>query len=217
MSEVAVQAPGVGAPAWSGRMRRSGTARLDDLGLALDSIASHKLRSGLTLLGIIIGVFTVVAMMALLNGLRKSIDKQLGQLGADAFQVQRWPAVQFGNFSPEVQARKKIQLMQMRQLRDMLPQAKQVGGEIWEYGKTATADGNTDQGVQVAGGTPEFFTINNLPIASGRGYTEAEASDARRVAVIGAAVIDALFPGQEPIGRKVRPAWSGESPSTCCR
>ncbi len=204
MSEVALQAPPVGAPAWTGRLRRSGTARLDDLGLALDSLVSHKLRSGLTLLGIIIGVFTVVAMMALLNGLRKSIDKQLGQLGADAFQVQRWPAVQFGNFSPEVQARKKIQLMQMRQLRDMLPQAKQVGGEIWEYGKTATADGNTDQGVQVAGGTPEFFTINNLPIASGRGYTEAEAGDAGRVAVIGAAVIDALFPGQEPIGKKVR-------------
>src|SRR6266550_2000228 len=155
MSEVALQAPPVGAPAWTGRLRRSGTARLDDLGLALDSLVSHKLRSGLTLLGIIIGVFTVVAMMALLNGLRKSIDKQLGQLGADAFQVQRWPAVQFGNFSPEVQARKKIQLMQMRQLRDMLPQAKQVGGEIWEYGKTATADGNTDQGVQVAGGTIE--------------------------------------------------------------
>jgi putative ABC transport system permease protein len=204
MSEVALQAPPIVAPAWTGRIRRGWTARLDDLRLALDSLASHKLRSGLTLLGIVIGVFTVVAMMALLNGLRKSIDKQLGQLGADAFQLQRWPAVQFGEFSPEVQARKKIELTHMRQLKDMLPQAKQVGAEMWEYGKTASAGGNTDRGVQVAGGTPEFFTLTNLPIASGRGYTEAEASDARRVAVIGAAVIDALFPGQEPIGKKVK-------------
>jgi putative ABC transport system permease protein len=75
---------------------------------------------------------------------------------------------------------------------------------MWEYGKTATSNGNTDQGVQVAGGTPEFFTINNLPVASGRGYTEAEANDAARVAVIGAAVVDALFPGQDPIGKKIK-------------
>jgi putative ABC transport system permease protein len=158
----------------------------------------------LTLLGIVIGVFTVVAMMALLNGLRKSIDKQLGALGADVFQLQRFPAVQFGDFSAEIKARKKINLSHVRQLRDMVPQAKQIGAEIWEYGKTAGANGNTDQGVQVAGGTPEFFTINNLPVASGRGYTDAEASDGARVAVIGASVVDALFPAEEPLGKKVK-------------
>jgi putative ABC transport system permease protein len=204
MSEVALHAPPVETTAWTARMRRGWTARLDDLRLALDTLTSHKLRSGLTLLGIVIGVFTVVAMMALLNGLRKSIDKQLGQLGADVFQIQRFPAVQFGEFSPEVQARKKIKLTHMRQLKDMLPQAKQLGADMWEYGKTASSNGNTDQGVQVAGGTPEFFTINNLPVASGRGYTEAEANDAARVAVIGAAVVDALFPGQDPVGKKVK-------------
>src|SRR5437764_14608756 len=161
MSEVALQAPRVGVPAWTGRLRRSATARLDDLGLALDSLASHKLRSGLTLLGIIIGVFTVVAMMGLLNGLRKSIDKQLGELGANVFQIQRWPAVQFGNFSPEIQARKKLTLAHMRQLKDLLPQAKQVGAQIWEYGKTATTNVNTDLGVQAAGGTPDFLTLPN--------------------------------------------------------
>ena len=204
MSEVALEAPGVEAPAWAGRLRRGWTARLDDLRLALDSLASHKLRSGLTLLGIVIGVFTVVAMMALLNGLRKSIDKQLGELGANVFQIQRWPAVQFGNLSPEIQARKKLMLSHMRQLKELLPQAKQVGAQIWEYGKTATANGNTDLGVQVAGGTPEFFTLTNLAIASGRGYTEAEVTAATRVAVIGANVIDSLFPGQDPVGQKFR-------------
>jgi putative ABC transport system permease protein len=204
MSEAALQAPPIAAPAWAGRLRRGWTGRLDDLRLALDSLASHKLRSGLTLLGIVIGVFTVVAMMALLNGLRKSIDKQLGELGANVFQIQRFPAVQFGEFSPEIRARKKLTLMHMRQLRDMLPQAKQVGGQMWEWGKTASANGNTAQGVQVAGGTPEFFTLTNLSIASGRAYTEAEVSDGVRVAVIGAAVIDSLFPGQDPIGKKIK-------------
>src|SRR5712664_406048 len=204
MSEAALHPPSIAAPAWAGRLRRGWTGRFDDLRLALDSLASHKLRSGLTLLGIVIGVFTVVAMKALLNGLRKSIDKQLGELGANVFQIQRFPAVQFGEFSPEIRARKKLTLMHMRQLRDMLPQAKQVGGQMWEWGKTASANGNTDQGVQVAGGTPEFFTLTNLTIASGRAYTEAEVSDGVRVAVIGAAVIDSLFPGQDPIGKKLK-------------
>src|SRR4029079_14829828 len=99
----------------------------------------------------------------------------------------RWPALQSGEFSPEIQARKKINLTHLRQLRDMLPQAKQVGGEVWEYGQTATFNGNTGHDARIGGGTPEFFTLNNLPIASGLGYTEAEASDAGRVAVIGAA------------------------------
>src|SRR3979411_2444461 len=142
MSEVALQVPGAEAPPWAARLRRGWTARLDALRLAMDSLASHKLRSGLTLLGIVIGVFTVVAMMALLNGLRKSIDKQLGELGANVFQIRRVPAVQFGEFSPEIQARKKLTLMHMRQLRDTLPQAKEVGGQVGEWGKTASANGN---------------------------------------------------------------------------
>ena len=204
MSEVALHAPATGTPAWTLRIRRGWTARLDDLRLALDTLTSHKLRSGLTLLGIVIGVFTVVAMMALLNGLRKSIDKQLGELGANTFQIQREPAVQFGQLSPEIQARKKLTLLHVRQLKDLLPQAKQVGGQLWEYGKTATANANTSLGVQVSGGTPEFFTLTNLAIASGRGYSEGEVTSGARVAVIGAAVIDSLFPGQDPIGQKIK-------------
>jgi len=185
-------------------MRRSMVSRLDDFRLALAAISGHKLRSGLTLLGIVIGVFTVVSMMALLNGLQKTINKQLGELGADAFQIQRWPAVQFSDFSPEVAARKKITLSQFKALRDALPQAKMVGAQMWEYGKTSSAGPNTDMGTQVAGGTTEFFTINNLPVAGGRGFTEAEAEDAARVAVIGASVWDALFPGEDPIGKKIK-------------
>src|SRR5437660_5806383 len=129
-------------------LRRAITARTDDARLALGALSGHKLRSGLTALGIIIGVFTVVSMMALLNGLSRTINKQLGALGADAFHIQRWPAVQFGNFSPEVAARKKITVQQAKALRDALPQAKQVGAEIWEYGKMAYAGDRTSLGVQ---------------------------------------------------------------------
>ncbi len=204
MSEAALPLAQPLRPALARRARFLLQTRIDDFRLALSALNGHKLRSGLTLLGIVIGVFTVVAMMAVLNGLKASIDKQMGALGADVFEIQRFPAIQFGPLSPEIQKRRKITLADVNHLREMLPQAKQVGGDIWEYGKTVTAGDQTSPGAQIAGGTVEFFTNNNLPIANGRPFSEAEAVGAAHIVVLGATVVDALFPGADPVGQKVR-------------
>src|SRR6185503_5250434 len=90
------------------------------------------------------------------------------------------------------------------EVREALVEAEQVGGEVWENGKEVAAGSNLAAGVQVAGGTPEFFTNNNLPIGAGRGYSEAEAMGASRVIVLGASVVDVLFPSGNPIGQHVR-------------
>lgn len=179
-------------------------ARLDDLRLATSALGAHRLRAGLTLLGVVIGVFTVVAMMSLLNGLQASIDKNMGGLGADVFQIQKLPNFNFGRLPPEIQRRKNLTLSQVEQLRQSLPQAQQVGGEVWENGKEVIAGSNVAGGVQVAAGTPEFFTNNNLPIGAGRGYNEGEAMGASHVVVLGATVADVLFPYGNPLGQHVR-------------
>jgi putative ABC transport system permease protein len=179
-------------------------ARADDLGLALNAMAGHKLRASLTLLGIVIGVFTVVTMMSLTTGLQKSIERGMGALGADVFQLQKWPAVNFGPVSPEIQKRKPLTLAQALALRDQLPQAMQVGGEVWEQGKEVATPDSSVQGVKVAGGTAEFFTNNSLPVGRGRGFYENEALSAARVIVLGAGVVDSLFPDTDPIGQRVR-------------
>ena len=178
--------------------------RADDMRLATNALGAHRLRAGLTLLGIVIGVFTVVAMMSLLNGLKGSIDKNMGGLGADVFQMQKLPNFRFGRLSPEIQRRKNLTLAHVVALRDMLPMAEQVGGEVWEGGKEVTAGDNQAAGVGIGGGTPEFFTNNTLPIGSGRGYTDAEAMGAARVIVLGSGVVDVLFPNSNPIGQRVR-------------
>jgi putative ABC transport system permease protein len=179
-------------------------ARIDDLVLSVESLSSHKLRSGLTLLGIVIGVFTVVSMMSLLNGLQNSIDRNMGGLGADVFQIQKLPNFNFGELSPEIQRRKNLTVSQAMALRELLPQARQVGAEVWEGGKELTNGALIDQGVSVAGGTVEFFTNNNLPIAGGRAFAEAEAMSAARICVLGAGAADVLFPGGGAMGRTVR-------------
>jgi putative ABC transport system permease protein len=206
MSEAAlpVAAPSPLQPGFRERFARGWQGRSDDLRLALATLSGHKLRSFLTLLGIVIGVFTVIAMMALLDGLQRSLDKTMGTLGAGVFQIQKWPNFSFGPLSADVLARKRITVAQALQLREALPEARQVGPEIWENAKELSAGGSVDQGVQVAGGTPEFFTNTNLPVATGRIYNEGEALDGARVVVLGAAAADALFPGEDPVGRRVR-------------
>jgi putative ABC transport system permease protein len=204
MSELSREPPKKRATRPEPSLRQRIADRAEDLKLAMTALQSHRMRSGLTLLGIVIGVFTVVAMMSLLNGLQASIDKNMGGLGADVFQIQKQPAFNFGAPSPEVQRRKNLTLSDVGSLRALLPEAAQVGGEVWDAGKEVVAGAESDNGVQVAGGTPEFFTNNDLPIGLGRGYNDAEAMGASRVIVLGATVADVLFPGQDPLGRHVR-------------
>src|SRR5436853_437829 len=141
MSEVAlpVAAPSALQPGARERLVRAVQGRSDDLRLALATLSAHKLRSFLTLLGIVIGVFTVIAMMALLDGLQRSLDKTMGTLGAGVFQIQKWPNFSFGPLSADVLARKRITVAQALQLREALPEAKQVGPEIWENAKELSA------------------------------------------------------------------------------
>jgi putative ABC transport system permease protein len=186
------------------RLTGGARARLDDLLLALNAMAGHKLRASLTLLGIVIGVFTVVSMMALVTGLQNSIENGMGGLGADVFQLQKWPSgFHFGN-DPAIAKRHNLTLQQALALKDALPQARQVGAEMWENGKEVATTENSVQGCQVAGGTAEFFTNNSLPIGRGRGFYENEALSAARVIVLGAGVIDALFPEGDAVGKRVR-------------
>jgi putative ABC transport system permease protein len=198
---LAVQAAPKGR--WAGFLRTL-YARADDTRLALGALRGHKLRAGLTLLGIVIGVACVCGTMALLTGLRNKIDEGIGGLGANVFQIQKLPNGNFGPMNPELLKRKNITWQQATQLRDKLPEAKQVGAEVWEFAKEMSYDGHIAQGVQAAGGTAEFFTNNSLPIASGRGFRENEANTAARVVVIGASVVDMLFPNEDPLGKMVR-------------
>jgi putative ABC transport system permease protein len=206
MSEAILSRPASLSPlAARPSLRRALLGRIDDFRLAGTALFAHPLRSALTLLGIVIGVFTVVAMMALMTGLQGTITRGMGGLGANVFQIQKLPALNFGPMDAALLRRKNLTIQHVVQLREQLPNAKQVGGEVWEFAKDVYADsGNVARGVAAAGGTAEFFSNNQLPIATGRGFQEGEAMGASRVAVLGSSVVELLFPGQNPLGQRVR-------------
>lgn len=99
-------------------------------GMALNAIGTHKLRSSLTLLGILIGVFSIIVVATAIEALQGNIEKEMSQLGSHTFQVQRFPAIQVEDDMESVEKylrRKRFYLSTARQLEERSTLAKHVG------------------------------------------------------------------------------------------
>jgi putative ABC transport system permease protein len=180
------------------------TALVDTVGSALATLASHKLRSALTLLGIVIGVVAVVAMAATIEGLRRKIHHDLGQLGSGVFQVQKEPI--FGDrHSAAIARRKDFTLRDVALLQDHCASCLRVGGETWEIESDVRAGDRAIRSfVQVAGGTAAFFDNNGFALGDGRLFDEGEALAGSPVIVIGTDLAELLYPDQPAVGQALR-------------
>ena len=179
---------------------------LDDVPMALGTLRGNPLRSSLTLLGIVIGAATVVAMTGLTEGFREKVNQDLSQLGAAAFQVQKWPAVSFGHADRrKYDKRPDLTRAQGEALR-ALPYVADVSIEAWQRApeRVWTRERSTKGNVSICGGTPGYERANGVTIARGRFFSDTDVALGRRVAVVGADVADALFPGEDAVGKEVR-------------
>ena len=179
---------------------------VDNFRLAVRTFWGHRLRSVLTLLGIVIGVATVVSMMALLQGLRQKIDTDLSGLGANGFQLQKWPAG-FGQFDwDKIERRPNINLADFEAIQKQLPEVATVTAEAYGVGpkKVSTSSRETRPNVQIGGGTFHFFDTNALTVLRGRSFSEAEVLEGAQVAVVGLDVAEVLFPDVEAVGQDIR-------------
>jgi putative ABC transport system permease protein len=175
----------------------------DTLRLAFGTFVSNPLRSFLTLLGIVIGATTVVAMMGIIQGLRNQVNESLSELGPDCFQVQRLP---FGGpLSPaELARRPRLNEGDLEAIRGQ-PSVLTAAAEDSTGGlKVATAQRESRANVQIWSGTPEYFQTNSVALAAGRAFTDTEYLDGRRVVVIGPDLADTLFPTGDVVGQHVR-------------
>jgi putative ABC transport system permease protein len=183
------------------------TQLLDNVAMALGTLRANPLRSLLTLLGIVIGAGTVVAMMSLTEGLREKVTNDFAFLGPGTFQVQKWPAP--GTFGHrdwrKYEQRRPITREQGEGLRG-LPHVRLVS--IEEYPNrpevVSTREKRTKQNIDVGGVLPDYMEANGVTIAQGRFITDGDVELGRRVAVLGADVADLLFPGRSALGEEVR-------------
>jgi len=182
------------------------TALLDTIAMAFATLRGNVLRSALTLLGIVIGASTVVAMMSLTEGLRLKIATDFSVLGAGAFQIQKFPAVNIGDTNWRKYERRKDLTREQAEALAGLPHVRHVSFEdtSWRPERLATAERQTKQNVYVSGIAPAHQFTSAIQVAAGRFVTDTDLLLGRRVAFIGADVADVLFPREDPLGREVR-------------
>jgi len=179
-------------------------AIIDNFRLAFGTFLSHPMRTFLTLLGIVIGAMTVVAMMGMLEGLRIKMTDDMSGLGSNGFQIQREPSG-FGRHNwDEIAKRPKLNRGDLEAVAE-LPNVAAATGEAFSGGqRIATSDRETQPNVLIWGATAQALRTNALDLGHGRFYEETEEADRRAVAVLGTDVADLLFPDVDPLGKSIR-------------
>lgn len=180
----------------------------ESLVMALAAIRTNRLRSLLTLLGISVGVFSIIAVMTAMGVLVNSVENGLTQLGANTFQIQRLPVFRSGNARERAKFRNRKDIVYSEGLRvkQNTTLSKAVGLEAWTFGKiVVTPEGKkTNPNVQLAGEDLEGFVTNNWTIGDGRLFTQEELNTAKDGAVLGMGVVEKLFSKRDPIGQTIR-------------
>ncbi len=185
-------------------------AFFDNFRLAFGTFFAHPLRTMLTLLGIVIGVSTVMVMMALLEGLRIKVNNDMSQLGANVFRVDKWPQgfhIGGGNSMNwnKISKRPALTLDDKRAILEHCPSVIRTSAAGWAPAqKVKTAQTETQANVFINGTTPDYPDTSGVNVAKGRYFNEQEDLDGRSVVVLGPDVADRLFPSLDPVGQEVR-------------
>ncbi len=180
--------------------------KMDTVVMALQSIRSNKLRSSLTLVGIVLGVASIIAVMTGISVIQGTMEKEMTVLGTQTFQVQKWPAGFASDEERRIAMRRPpMTLSDAQAIRDHVKSVDIVGSEIWDFGFKAEYRGEeTNNNLAIVGGTPEYPQNNTHFVGHGRNISQMDVHAGRRVVVIGHAIGQELFPFVDPIGRKIR-------------
>ncbi|WP_028068057.1 ABC transporter permease [Solirubrobacter soli] len=170
---------------------------------ALGAIAANKLRAGLTMLGLCIGVAAVIALVAVGNGSKKQVQASIDALGSNVLVVQANP----GRFGPGGSgASVTFDTKDVTALADTFdaPDVKSVAPAVTAQSTTLTAGSTSYSPSSFVGTTPTYATTKNIEVSEGALFTSADVTDHARKVVIGPTVAENLFSGSDPVGQTIR-------------
>jgi putative ABC transport system permease protein len=174
--------------------------------IALQSLWANKLRSVLTLLGVVIGVASVIAVVTLVNGANTYVQTKFTSYGADVFTVSKMPQIITSADDYErYQKRKDILFPDYLYVAENCRRCVGIGAQQATTGLVVRGTQSITD-TQIRGYTWQMPNLQNLNIETGRGFTEGDEEHGSRVAIIGTDVQDHLFPGIDPIGQELRVA-----------
>jgi putative ABC transport system permease protein len=175
---------------------------LGNLRASLESIRAHKLRSFLTLLGIIIGVTTVVAVASVISGLNAYVREKVIQLSPDVFVVTKFGVITSREEFLDALKRPDFTTRDYQKLASLLTQASAIAADVGTRSAVKHADKRLGD-VQVHGSTANYAALAGIDLETGRWFAEVDDQGSQAVVVIGWDIKTELFPQVDPIGKSV--------------
>jgi putative ABC transport system permease protein len=171
---------------------------------ALASLRANKLRSFLTVLGILIGVSSVIGVVAITEGLDRYISNQVLQLGSRSFRLQKQPDIITTHEEwQEMMKRKRIELDDLHVVREACTLCAEVGASVRTSG-SAKRGRTVQKDVQIVGITESIARIGAIrDLVEGRQLVQQDVDQTRRVAVVGMDIVDSLFGSVDPMGKEI--------------
>jgi putative ABC transport system permease protein len=172
--------------------------------LALQSLWANKLRTILTLIGVVMGVASVIMVITLVNGANKYVATKLSGYGADVFTVDRMSSVIFtAEDYFRFQKRKIVRIEDYQAVRDNCAHCAEVGALLGRS-TNVVANGKSSNNTQIRGYTWNMVALNNIDVVIGRGFTPADDDKGTHAAIIGYDIIDNLLGDGDPLGKEIR-------------
>lgn len=169
--------------------------------IALRALANNKLRAFLTMLGIIIGVASVITMLAIGQGSKKSIQKQISEMGSNMIMIHPGADMR-GGVRQDPSSMQTLKLTDYESLRNETNYISAISPNVSSSGQLIA--GNNNYPSSVSGVGIDYLEIRQLNIESGEMFTESDIQTSAKVCVIGKTIADNLFPNEDPMGRIIR-------------
>ena len=176
----------------------------DNLAQCFSALQAHKLRASLTMLGLTMGVATLITVMTIVQGANLYVETKIANLGTNVFQIARTPfAVTDFNIIIKALKYRKIELDDVRAVTEGCPACQEVGATASTSVKVRSGDKEL-QDVNFYGQTPSMTDIDTRSVEFGRYFTPSESEHATNVCLIGDTLAQRLFPTVDPIGKSIR-------------
>jgi len=186
-----------------GSWRRSLVTTLETMRLALDSLRAHKLRSFLTLLGVILAVTTLVVVMSVVSGMNFYVADKIANLGANVFIVDRFGIITSNDAWVKAQKRPLITMEDYERLRDNMKTARAVAA-LDDHPVEVRSGNERLTGTDVMGVSANYADVRSIAVAQGRFITQSDDDHRAEVVFIGSDVAAKFFPNVDPIGKAIR-------------
>jgi putative ABC transport system permease protein len=185
------------------RFRRGWLTFVETLKLALDALRAHKLRSFLTLLGVILAVLTLVSVMSVIAGLNFYVADRVANLGVNVFLIDRFGIITSQDAFIKAQKRPLLTLDECERLQVGMKLARAIACEQ-DHNVEVKSGNQTMQNTRMMGATANFAEVRNLNVALGRFITQADVDHHSDVVFVGPDLVQKFFPNSDPLGKTIR-------------